>query len=154
MNGKGMSSIVKTVALVMVVPITVFGLYIISHGHLTPGGGFPGGAVIASLAALLVVAFGSEIAKKLFSKNALSLLESVGLVSFALLAFMGLGSSFFRNTLVNSGGLFGTAVSFGSNPGFVNTAGLIPLMNFAVGLEVLAAISAIILVMYAVEVKT
>ena len=33
----------------------VFGLYVVLHGHLTPGGGFQGGAVMATGAALMVV---------------------------------------------------------------------------------------------------
>ena len=43
-----MSKIVKTITCFVSLPIIVFGLYIISHGHLTPGGGFAGGAMIAT----------------------------------------------------------------------------------------------------------
>ena len=144
---KEMSLIVKNVACVLAIPITMFGLYIILHGHLTPGGGFPGGAIMASLVALFLVAFGTGWAGKI-NKDFLSFRESLGLALFGLLAFLGLGTSFFHNFLANSNSLFGMSIPFGPNPGFLWTGGTIPLMNIAVGLEVFAAISIIALVMF------
>jgi len=141
---RGMSRIVKTVTCILSIPITIFGLYIILHGHLTPGGGFAGGAIIATLVALFLISFGSV---KLPEKS-LSVLESLGLVAFIILAFIGLSTSFFHNFLANSNGLFGSSVSFGSNSGFLNTGGIIPLMNLAVGLEVFSALSLILLLMF------
>jgi len=85
-ESEGMTPIIKTVALALAVPITVFGLYIIAHGHLTPGGGFPGGAVIATLVALFLIAFGKDIGARALNKKMFSGLETVGLVGFALLA--------------------------------------------------------------------
>ena len=55
----GMSRIVKTIASVTFPLTMIYGLYIIAHGHLTPGGGFQGGAVVASSCALILVAYGS-----------------------------------------------------------------------------------------------
>ena len=52
-----MSKIVRTMARPLVLFILVYGLYIIMHGHLTPGGGFQGGAVFASGVAMMIVAF-------------------------------------------------------------------------------------------------
>lgn len=146
---EGMSIIVKTMVCLIAVPITVFGLYVISHGHLTPGGGFPGGAIIATLVALMMVAFGKGAGGRIGGKSFLSNLESIGLFLFAFVAFLGIGSTFFGNFLANAGGLFGDSVAFGSNPGNVNTGGVIPLMNLAVGLEVFAALSLIMLLMFA-----
>ena len=40
--------------------IFLYGIYIILHGHLTPGGGFAGGAIIAGAFILLILAFGSS----------------------------------------------------------------------------------------------
>ena len=144
---KEMSPIVKNVACVLVIPIIIFGLYIILHGHLTPGGGFPGGAIMASLVALFLIAFGTGWAKKI-NKGILSWGESIGLALFGLLAFLGLGTSFFNNFLANSNSLFGMSIPFGPNPGFLWTGGTIPLMNIAVGLEVFAALSIIAVVMF------
>lgn len=139
-----MSKIVRTTACLVSLPIIVFGLYIISHGHLTPGGGFAGGAIIATVVALLAVAFGKKMT---LSKQLFSLTESLGLLMFIILGSLGLASSFFHNFLANSGGIFGKAVSFGSDPGCINSGGVIPLMNLAVGIEVMAALSLIILLM-------
>jgi multicomponent Na+:H+ antiporter subunit B len=141
------SLIIKTVAATLLVPIVTFGIYIVLHGHLTPGGGFQGGAIIASAFILLLVAF-SKNANKLFSKNVLSALESLALLCFIGLAFLGLQTSFFNNFLANSGFIFGQSIPFGPNPGIVNSAGTIPLMNIFVGLEVCCALTVIVFLMF------
>ena len=49
-----MSKIVRTVANQLMAFVLVFGLYVIMHGHVTPGGGFQGGAIIASGVVMLM----------------------------------------------------------------------------------------------------
>ena len=44
---QGMSLIVKTITRLTVGLILLFGIYIVLHGHLSPGGGFAGGVIIA-----------------------------------------------------------------------------------------------------------
>ena len=53
----GMTIIVKTISSWVKVLIIVFGVYIILFGHLTPGGGFAGGVILASSYILLMLAF-------------------------------------------------------------------------------------------------
>ncbi len=144
----GMTVIVKTIAAVLVIPVIVFGLYVVLHGHLTPGGGFAGGTVIATLAALLLVAFGKDFAKIKARRELLASTESLGLALFATLALLGLYVSFFRNFLANSGTIFGAPVEFGANSGNLSTAGVLPLMNLAVGLEVAAALALVIILVF------
>ena len=144
---KEMSKIVKTVTNFVYGFIIIFGFYIIAHGHLTPGGGFQGGAVVGSAFALLLVSYGSLSSKKFLKKNIFSLFENFGLLFFIVLGFSGLGITFFYNFLANSGGWFGDAAVIGINSGDMNTGGLIPLMNIAVGLEVLSAFGVILLTM-------
>ena len=48
----------RTLAIVLVGPTVVTGFYIVAHGHLTPGGGFQGGVVLAT--ALLLVYLAGE----------------------------------------------------------------------------------------------
>ena len=60
-----MSKIVRTMAIPLILFVLIYGLYIIMHGHLTPGGGFQGGAIFASGIALLIVSFGSEHVHKI-----------------------------------------------------------------------------------------
>ncbi|MCS7240489.1 MAG: sodium:proton antiporter [Candidatus Bipolaricaulota bacterium] len=138
-----MTVVVRTIARVLLPLSLVFGGYVVMHGHLTPGGGFQGGAVAASGLAMVVVAFGADrLAKK---KGLLSVLESLGGVAFAALGFLGLGLTFFANVLAKTGGLFGNPVPYGPNPGDLNTAGTLPLMNWAVGFKVLAGLGAVVL---------
>ena len=124
----------------------MFGVYIIMHGHITPGGGFQGGAVFASGVALLVVAYNSSKVQKYLKESHLSVIESSGALMFIGLAFAGLAVTFFYNFLTGSL-IFGQMPPAGPNPGFLWTAGVIPLMNIAVGLKVIAGLSAIVLVM-------
>lgn len=142
-----MSKIVRTVTNVLYSFILIFGFYIIMHGHLTPGGGFQGGAVVASGIALVLIAYGYNTVKNWIRKSNLSYLESVGALAFIGIAFLGIGATFFYNFLANAGGLFGDATVIGINPGNLNTSGVLPLMNWAVGLKVLAGLGSIILLM-------
>ena len=141
-----MSKIVRTISNLLILFILTFGLYVIMHGHLTPGGGFQGGAVFASGIALLIVAFGSYNIQKKLKEHHFSILESSGAMIFIGLAFGGIATVFFYNFLVGSS-LFGHIPPAGSNPGDIWTAGIIPLMNIAVGLKVIAGLSVIVLVM-------
>lgn len=143
---KKMSRIVSTVTTLIFGYIVIFGFYIIIYGHVTPGGGFQGGVVVASAFALLLVTYGHHKTEEFLNTNVLSFAESTGLVLFIVLAFLGLGVSFFYNFLTNSGGLFGHVPVIGVNQGDVYTGGLIPLMEIAVGFEVLSAIGLILLV--------
>ncbi len=144
-----MSKIVTTIANILFPLIMIFGLYVIAHGHLTPGGGFQGGAVIASGCALLLVAYGSSWVFERISEKKLSVFESLGALGFIMVAFLGLGFGgvFFNNFLVGSQILFGTIPLVGSTGSDFNTAGVLPLMNFAVGVKVVAGLFIIILIM-------
>jgi energy-converting hydrogenase B subunit I len=139
-----LSKIVRTVANQLILFILIFGLYVIAHGHLTPGGGFQGGAVVVSGVVMLLVAFNAKELKKSLRERVLSIMESTGGLVFVVLAFAGLGTVFFYNFLVGSP-IFGDIPIPGPNPGNLWTGGFIPLMNFAVGLKVVAGLSAVVL---------
>ena len=141
-----LSKIVRTVANQLILFIIVFGLYVIAHGHITPGGGFQGGAVIVSGVVMLLVAFSSKELKKSLRERVLSIMESTGALIFAILAFAGIGTAFFYNFLVGTP-IFGRIPATGPGPGDIWTGGVIPLMNFAVGLKVIAGLSAVVLAM-------
>jgi multicomponent Na+:H+ antiporter subunit B len=144
---KGMSTIVKTIANISFPIITIYGLYVIAHGHLTPGGGFQGGAIVATGLVMLVVAHGSDWIEERIKEHDLSLFESLGALGFIGLAFLGIlmGGVFFSNFLVDSSMLFGGIPVDGAAN--INTGGTLPLMNFAVGLKVIAGLFAIVFVM-------
>ena len=57
---KGMSIIIKTISSWIKILIFLFGIYIIIFGHLTPGGGFAGGVILASSYVLIMLAYGRD----------------------------------------------------------------------------------------------
>ena len=142
----GMSKIVKTMSAIIFPLILVFGLYVIAHGHITPGGGFQGGAIVASALVMILVAFGSKWTVNYVKEKHLSILESIGAISFIGLGFLGLifGFVFFKNFFIGKGWFFDNIANGVTD---INTAGIIPLMNFAVGLKVIAGLFAIVLIM-------
>jgi multicomponent Na+:H+ antiporter subunit B len=141
-----MSKIVRTAANLLFPFILIFGLYVIVHGHLTPGGGFQGGAVMATGLAMIIAAHAYERIQGAFKKDLLKLLEGLALVLFlaiAVSAFV-VGKPFFYNWIAQAGGLFGGVPTIEGN---LNTGGIIPLLNVFVGLEVLGALTLIVLTM-------
>ena len=150
MKGQEMTRIVRTTADILYPFSMVFGCYIVAHGHLTPGGGFQGGAVMATATALLIVAHRYDRIAQRIRKPRMKLFEAAGLMGILLTGATALfiGRPFLQNWLANSGHpLFGDAVAYGANPGDLNTAGLVPIMNIAVGIEVLGALTLILLYM-------
>lgn len=143
-----MTNIVRTVVNLLYPFCMLYGFYIVAHGHLTPGGGFQGGAVIATATALLLVANRYEEVAARIKPGVLKLFESGGLLGFILLAFGAFvfGRPFFQNWMLDLGWC-ADPVAYGPNAGNLNTAGVMPLMNLAVGLEVLGALTLILLAM-------
>ncbi len=75
--------------------VLLFGCYLISHGHLSPGGGFQGGVVLAS--GLLLPALGCrrERIQDLLSNYVLSLMEVIGFILLVLLGIAGIATAGF-----------------------------------------------------------
>jgi multicomponent Na+:H+ antiporter subunit B len=146
---KGMSKIVRTTAGILFPFTMIFGLYIIAHGHLTPGGGFQGGAIVASGCAMLVIAYGSGWVMDRIHTKRLATFESLGAIGFLTVALLGLlfSAVFFGNFLAGSHLLFGTTPATSSTLADFNTGGVLPLMNFAVGVKVIAGLFVIVLIM-------
>jgi len=138
---EGMTIIVKTVAIWVKVLIFVFGVYVIIFGDTSPGGGFAGGAVLASLYVLLMLAFGRELAQKKLPSLALKI--ACGAV-FAFIAMATCGLFFDKN------GFFWNFIYqewlAGEDLGihFI-AAGIIPLAELAIGLAVGALVFLVIL---------
>jgi multicomponent Na+:H+ antiporter subunit B len=70
--------IVKTLARLLAPFIMLYALYVIMHGHHSPGGGFQGGVILAASFVLLVVAFGIDKIRDLFPERIANILSSVG----------------------------------------------------------------------------
>lgn len=133
---KGLTLIVKKVSQLMCGLIFMYGIYIITHGHLTPGGGFAGGAILAGAFILLILAFGSEVVSLRKEETSTTLTESMALLLVVILATAGLwlGSMLFFNNYMPEGEI-----------GELISAGLIPLYNVLIGIEVAAALLTIFL---------
>ncbi len=141
---KPMSVVVRSVFCVFGWFVLVFGAYVIVHGHLTPGGGFQGGAVFATFFAALMASLGEGAFGESVSSRFLSTVESLGLLLFWLLGLLGMGRTFFHNFLAGSGSiLFGGSVPVGPNEGALATGGTVALMNLSVGMEVVAGLTLI-----------
>lgn len=127
-----MTLIVKTVTRLTVGLILLFGIYIVIHGHLTPGGGFAGGVIIALSFIHIMLAFGKNTALSKLSENSASILESTGAVAFISIALLGLTGGYFFFNFLDIG-----------KPFNLMSAGIIPLCNIAISLKVGAGLFAI-----------
>ena len=144
---KGMTIIVKKVTQMISGLIFLYGLYIIVHGHLTPGGGFAGGAIIAGSFILIILAFGSGVINLRKEETQTSITESIALLIVVLMATGGmlLGAKVFFNNYLPRGEI-----------GQLISAGIIPVYNIFIGMEVAAALLTIFLglVIYKEEVAS
>ncbi|MCF7929611.1 MAG: hypothetical protein K9L68_12680 [Spirochaetales bacterium] len=120
--------ILRTGARILYPFFFLFGIYIIVHGHLSPGGGFPGGVIIAT-GFFVAILTGDRFH---LPEGLLTVLEG-----FAGLSFIGLGLA----------GLFSPAGSFLANIlplgsfGTIFSAGILPLLYAVVGVKVAAELS-------------
>ena len=119
--------------------MVIFGVYMFSHGHLTPGGGFPGGAIIAAAILLLYLADNEFKAKM----NAFKTTEGIAGSIYVILGLLAtvIGGYFLMNFLPT--GIVGTIFS----------AGLIPIIYVLIGLKVGSEIAGIIGSFLTVEVE-
>jgi multicomponent Na+:H+ antiporter subunit B len=98
-----MDIIIRTITKGFFPFIIVFGIFIMFHGHLTPGGSFPGGAIAVSGIALVVLVFGVKKAERIISEETSHILE--GLVALILMATI-LYESLIRGYVVITGNAF------------------------------------------------
>ena len=111
--------------------ILLFGFYLITYGHLSPGGGFQGGVVLASGIILLLLSKGVDSVQELFPERAINLVEVLGLLSFLAIGLTG----FFVG-----GDFLGNIFPVGAVDE-VPHAGFIFLLNLIIGLKVGAGIT-------------
>lgn len=127
------SEVLKSGASLLAPLIILFGIYIFSHGHLTPGGGFPGGVVMASAFLLLLMAnenFG-------FSHGVINLTETISGIGYVLIGLTGLillGINHFLDPRWLDLGQYGRLFSTGA----------VPLIYSFIGLKVGAEMSGLL----------
>ena len=115
--------------------------YVILHGHLSPGGGFQGGVLIAAVIALLAMGYGYRVTADTISFNLVHEGEGLASVVYVALALMGcaVGAQFCQNVLYHQGAI-----------GDLYSSGTIFWMNVTVGVKVLTGISSVSLLMLSV----
>ena len=77
-------TILQKVSLIFVPVIIIFGIYVILNGHLSPGGGFSGGAIIGAALIMYLNAFGFEKTGKFFNEKVYKTVCFSGLAFYAL----------------------------------------------------------------------
>ncbi len=125
------SEIVVTAAELLTPMIFLFGIYVFVNGHLTPGGGFQGGAIIASGAMLMLLA----LPQIRFAHGLVSVTESLSGFGYVIIGVLGvvLAGGFLDNRILPLG-KFGTLFS----------AGAIPLIYTLIGFKVGSELSAVL----------
>jgi multicomponent Na+:H+ antiporter subunit B len=118
----------------LVGPVLVLGVYVATHGQLTPGGGFQGGVVLAAAVIFVFVAVGRVAMAPIRPNGAAELLEAVGAGGYVLVGIGGLiaGAHFLSNFL-----------PLGAQGGLLS-GGTIATLSAVVGLEVAGAITLIV----------
>jgi len=91
------SRIVKTISRTIIPFIFLFGIYMILFGHISPGGGFQGGVIVAMGVILAMVAYGEDIIERYRSE--ISLIEILAVAFFILAGLFGIfiGKSYFSS---------------------------------------------------------
>jgi multicomponent Na+:H+ antiporter subunit B len=128
---KPSSEIVETATELLLPMVILFGIYVFLNGHLSPGGGFQGGAIIASGTMFLLLA----LPESHISRVMISYTESLSGFSYVIVGVLGivLGGGFLDNRIMGLG-------EFGS----LFSAGAIPLIYTFVGLKVGFELSAVL----------
>ena len=142
-----MSQILKLISLPIAIILICLGIITILGGHITPGGGFQGGAMIASGIILTILVYGLENSPLELSHTFIEVLESVGALGFIIFGLIGLFISGFF--LYNVGSDFlniipQTIQNILHYPDITN-AGIIPYLNIFVGLKVFVGLSSIVI---------
>jgi len=128
---KPASEIVQTAAQLLMPLVFLFGIYVFINGHLTPGGGFQGGAIIASGVMLLLLAQPHAA----ISRSLIGITESLSGFSYVLVGVLGviLAGGFLDNRIMGLG-------QFGS----LFSAGAIPIIYILIGLKVGAELGSVL----------
>ena len=117
---------IRLAGLILVAPTVLIGIYVVAHGHQTPGGGFQGGVILATALLLTYLSADYLTMRRVGPTWLIEAAEGAGAAGLVLIAVAGLaaGGAFFENVLGKG------------TPGELPSAGLIPLSNLAVGLAV------------------
>jgi multicomponent Na+:H+ antiporter subunit B len=123
----GMTIIVKRTFGILTPFIFLFALYIILHGHLSPGGGFQGGVIMASISIIFSIVYGAAYDYKRFHPNIKTIIETSGALLFIGIGLLGV---FIETYFLTNLGVFK------ANSGSLFSGGSIPLINIGIGFKI------------------
>lgn len=115
--------ILQKAAFFLVPIIFIFGIYVILFGHLSPGGGFSGGAIIGAGLILYLDAFGFKKTERFFTLKTFRVISLAGLLTYAAAK----SYSFFTGA-----NHIESMIPLGT-PGNILSSGLILVLNICVG---------------------
>jgi len=119
-------TVLKVSSVIILPIILVFGIYVILNGHLSPGGGFSGGAILGAGFILYLSAFGFKSTERFMNAGTVKMITLISLLVYCLAK----SYSFFTGANhLESGIPLGT-------PGAILSSGLILVLNICVGLVV------------------
>ncbi len=119
----------RGLALVLVGLTNLFGLYIVAHAHLTPGGGFQGGVILGTACLLVYLAVGYRAYGSVSPKWLMHVADAAGAGGYALIGLA---------TMAATGIFLYNALPLGETHSLFS-AGTVPIINCCVGLEVAGA---------------
>ena len=119
-------TILQKVANFLVPLIIIFGIYVVLNGHISPGGGFSGGAIIGSGLILYLTAYGFEKTQRFMNEKVVKAL-TVGALTFYCFA---------KSYSFYTGANHLHSIITPGTPGNILSAGLIVYLNICVGIVV------------------
>ena len=123
------------------------GVMTILGGHITPGGGFQGGAMIASGIILSILVYGLGNSPLELSHTYIEILESVGALGYVIFGLIGLfvGGFYLYNVGADLFNIVPASIQTIFHYPDVTNAGIIPYLNIFVGLKVFVGLTAIVI---------
>ncbi len=125
-NYRGPDPVLSTLGRSLLPVILLFGVYVVVNGHLSPGGGFSGGAVLGAGLILASLVLGEEEMDRLLPQRTMSRATTLALLAYGLMK----GYSFFTGA-----NHLGGEIPKGT-PGAILSGGLILPLNLCVGVIV------------------
>lgn len=141
------SMILKIISLPLSIILICLGVMTILGGHITPGGGFQGGAMIASGIALSILVYGIGNSPLELSHIYVEVFESIGALGFVIFGLIGLfvGGFYLYNGGTDLLNVVPSAIQNVLHYPDVTNAGIIPYLNIFVGLKVFVGLSSIVI---------
>lgn len=129
------SDAVRVTTLLLIAPTVLFGLYIVTHGQVSPGGGFQGGVILSTAPLLLYLCADYSQFRQATPQRLIEVAGALGAASYILIGL----------ACVISGGLFLQNFLPLGKSGSLTAGGIVPLIDIAVGLEVSGGLTLAIL---------